>query len=58
MHNLLEKFLSSVDSASPSLEFDMFFWLTNSERLHAMQIYGRWIQADSPREIEAVLSLA
>ena len=57
INTLLEIFLSEVGLSAPSLEFDMFFWLINSTRILSMPIYGRWIQADSLREIETILSL-
>lgn len=58
MNNLVETFLAEVGMAAPSLEFDMFFWLINTSRMLSMPIYGRWIQADSPREIEVILALS
>ena len=57
MENLVDTFLAEVDITAPSLEFDMFFWLINTSRMLSMPIYGRWIQADSPRELEAILAL-
>lgn len=57
MNSLVDTFLAEVDLPAPSLEFDMFFWLINTLRMHSMPIYGRWIQVDSPREVETVISL-
>jgi len=57
MNNLVETFLSDIRPQSASLEFDMFFWLVNTARICSMPINGRWIQADSPREISTILSL-
>ena len=57
MNNLVDTFLSEVRLPAPSLEFDMFFWLINAARMHAIPIYGRWIQADSPRAVETILNL-
>ncbi|SOJ54917.1 hypothetical protein MSIMFB_02408 [Mycobacterium simulans] len=54
--SLLEAFLAETMLPSPSLEFDMFYWLINTSRMHTMAIGGRWVQADSPREIAAVVS--
>lgn len=54
---LISDFLDESMSTEPSLEFDMFYWLTNTARLFSIPIDGRWIQADSPRDIEAILSL-
>lgn len=57
MNSLVNTFLAETSLSAPSLEFDMFFWLINTLRMHSMPIHGRWIQADSPREIETILSL-
>ncbi|OBI26209.1 hypothetical protein A5709_07435 [Mycobacterium sp. E1386] len=54
--SLLEAFQAEAMLPSPSLEFDMFYWLINTSRMHAMAIGGRWVQADSPREIQAVVN--
>ena len=58
MKYLVDTFLADVGIPDPSLEFDMFFWLINTTRMLSMPIYGRWIQADSPRELEAILTLS
>lgn len=58
MNTLVETFLAEAQLLSSSLEFDMFFWLVNTARVHSMPIYGRWIQADSPREISTILNQA
>lgn len=52
---LLETFQAETMLPSPSLEFDMFYWLINTSRMHAMPLGGRWVQADSPREIALVV---
>ena len=57
MNTLVNTFLNETGLPAASLEFDLFFWLINSTRMRSMPIYGRWIQADSPREIETVLKL-
>ena len=57
MTKLINEFLDETLSTEPSLEFDMFYWLTNTARMFSIPIDGRWIQADSPREIETILSL-
>jgi hypothetical protein len=57
MENLVDTFLAEVDMTAPSLEFDVFSWLINTSHMLSMPIYGRWIQADSPRELEAILAL-
>jgi len=58
MNNLVDTFLAEVGMTAPSLEFDMFFWLINTSQMLSMPIYGRWIQADSLRELELILALA
>jgi hypothetical protein len=54
--SLLEAFQAEAMLPSPSLEFDMFYWLINTSRMHAMAIGGRWVQADSQREIATVVN--
>ncbi|WP_006247515.1 hypothetical protein [Mycolicibacterium tusciae] len=56
IRSLLEAFQAEPMPPSPSLEYDMFYWLINTSRMHAMAIGGRWMQADSPREIAAVVN--
>ena len=53
--NIINEFLSDSSIEEPSLEFDLFYWLVNKNRLVAFQIYGQWVQADSPREIEGLI---
>jgi len=57
LRNLIKEFLSEVSIEEPSLEFDLFFWLINTNRMLSFPIYGQWIQADSPREIEELIRL-
>jgi len=57
MASFVNTFLAETSLSAPSLEFDLFFWLINTLRMHSMPIHGRWIQADSPRDLEAILTL-
>ncbi len=57
LKKLVADFLSDISIDNPSLEFDMFFWLINSSSMCSLPIYGRWIQVDSPRDVEALLIL-
>jgi len=57
MTSFVNTFLAETSLVAPSLEFDLFFWLTNTLRMHSMPIHGRWIQADSPRDLETILTL-
>ena len=57
MNLWVKSFLDETSLCEPTLEFDLFFWLINTFQLHSMPINGRWIQADSPRDIEAILSM-
>lgn len=56
MSSLVSAFLCETTLSAPSLEFDLFFWLINTLRMCSMPIHGRWIQADTPRDIEAILA--
>lgn len=56
LKSLLEAFQAETMLPAPSLEFDMFYWLINTSRMHAMPLGGRWVQADSQREIAAVVN--
>jgi hypothetical protein len=57
MNTLVDTFLAEVIPTEPSLEFDLFFWLINTMRMQSMQIHGRWIHADSVREVEIILGM-
>lgn len=58
MNTLIDDFLADIVLPAPSLEFDMFFWLINTNRMQSMPIHGQWIQADSVRDVEAILCLS
>lgn len=56
IEGFLNAFLNETKLLSPTLEFDFFFWLINRRCVFSMPINGRWIQADSPRDISNILA--
>ena len=57
MRSLVTTFLSNQELSTASLEFDMFSWLINISRIKGVQLYGDWIQADSTRQLNAIVNL-
>lgn len=51
----IEEFQDQVSTASPSLEYDFFFWLINHNKMNCVLLHGERLWVDSLRDINQLL---
>lgn len=53
---LVKEFKDQVTTASPSLEYDFFFWLINYKKMNCVLLHGERIWVDSMRDVNQLLA--
>lgn len=56
LQKLTEEFRLEAAMASPSLEYDFFFWLINQDKMRCVMHYGERLWIDSTRDINQLLA--
>jgi len=54
---LVIEFKSQLDTLSPSLEYDFFFWLINQKKMRCVMLHGKRIWIDSVRDVHHLLAM-